>query len=693
LLLFKNLYIFKKKVLMKRLLLTLLFLPFIYVCALGQNKTLAVGTTTPNPNAALQVESPTNNQGLLVPRLTTAQRINMSTLAAADAGLIVYDTDLKSLHTWNGTVWKDAGVAQKLSIPYADTITNSAGPNLFSIVNTGTVVANVGVARFENTNVNSNFTTLFVRNAGTNSAGFFQMLTNTAPNAALRGITNSNVAGGHGVLGLTTGTGGSAGIFNINNAGNNAGAISASTNGTGQAGNFRITNPLSTNNALQTTTNGPGVAINAHNSGAGNGFAGFFLNSDPANTFPAVQGNTAGVGSVFRAFQTSGPGGGMDIFMFNATSSAPGLAVNARHLGVAGQFLTDNAANPSSVITANTNGTGDAIFSQINNATSTNAAVKGRSINIGGGAGAFEIFNSANARTAVYAETQGTGSAGDFNINNVASGSAALRGNTNGTGNAGVFTILNATNSSPALNVSTDGTGWAGNFIKYGTGNSSTIYSENFADGAAGDFRVNNLSSTSSALYVATNGIGRAIQANHTGASGDIAHFQSEGTNVARIDKTGRGFFNGGTQTGGADVAEMFDVEGNKSDYEPGDVLVISESTDRTIEKSSSSYSTKVAGVYATKPGVTLTEKDINESLDELVPMGVIGVIPTKVSLENGAIKRGDLLVTSSTKGYAMKAVSKNGDGIFPAGVIIGKALENFESASKGKIRVLVNIK
>lgn len=80
----------------------------------------------------------------------------------------------------------------------------------------------------------------------------------------------------------------------------------------------------------------------------------------------------------------------------------------------------------------------------------------------------------------------------------------------------------------------------------------------------------------------------------------------------------------------GADVAEAFDVEGNTVDYEPGDILVISTDTDRTIEKSSEPYSTLVAGVYATKPGVLLTEENIDSELIGKVPMGVIGVIPTK---------------------------------------------------------------
>jgi trimeric autotransporter adhesin len=48
------------------------------------------------------------------------------------------------------------------------------------------------------------------------------------------------------------------------------------------------------------------------------------------------------------------------------------------------------------------------------------------------------------------------------------------------------------------------------------------------------------------------------VLVNHTGSSGNIAVFQNSSANVARIDKTGRGFFNNGTQLGGADLAEAF---------------------------------------------------------------------------------------------------------------------------------------
>lgn len=171
--------------------------------------------------------------------------------------------------------------------------------------------------------------------------------------------------------------------------------------------------------------------------------------------------------------------------------------------------------------------------------------------------------------------------------------------------------------------------------------------------------------------------------------NGNLAVFKKSSNNVARIDSIGKGFFNGGTQSSGADLAEAFAFEGKKDDYEVGDILVISTEIDRTVKKSMTAYSNKVIGVYATKPGVLLTEENIDNELINFIPMGVIGVIPTKVSTEGGIIKRGDLLVTSSISGVAMKADLN----IIGIGQCIGKALENYSAGVVGKIKVFVNVK
>jgi hypothetical protein len=186
-----------------------------------------------------------------------------------------------------------------------------------------------------------------------------------------------------------------------------------------------------------------------------------------------------------------------------------------------------------------------------------------------------------------------------------------------------------------------------------------------------------------------TRGTGPGLQVDHRGSTGDLALFQVNSTNRIRFTRAGKGIFTGGTQTGGADVAEAMAVEGRTSAYEPGDVLVISTRSDRTVEKAGEPYSTRVIGVYATKPGVLLTERGVDESLEDLVPVGVIGVIPTKVSAENGPIRRGDLLVSARTPGYAMRADPER----LRFGMVLGKALGGFAGPGRAVIPVLVNVK
>ena len=157
----------------------------------------------------------------------------------------------------------------------------------------------------------------------------------------------------------------------------------------------------------------------------------------------------------------------------------------------------------------------------------------------------------------------------------------------------------------------------------------------------------------------------------------------------ARIDSSGKGFFDGGTQTGGADFAESLSVAGGKDHYEPGDVLVIDTNSDRQLTLARTPYSTLVAGIYSTKPGVTATPHASEDPrLATEIPVAIVGIVPCKVTNENGPIARGDLLVTSSTPGYAMRGSDKT---MLP-GAIIGKALQPL-SGAKGEIEVLVTLR
>ncbi|MBX2897846.1 MAG: tail fiber domain-containing protein [Cyclobacteriaceae bacterium] len=83
----------------------LLCLAFLYVK--GQNS-VGIGVTNPNKNAVLELVSPTNNQGLLVPKLTTLQRTDaafVNGLTATDKGLLVFDSDVNKFYYWGGASW------------------------------------------------------------------------------------------------------------------------------------------------------------------------------------------------------------------------------------------------------------------------------------------------------------------------------------------------------------------------------------------------------------------------------------------------------------------------------------------------------------------------------------------------------------------------------------------------------------
>ena len=69
------------------------------------------------------------------------------------------------------------------------------------------------------------------------------------------------------------------------------------------------------------------------------------------------------------------------------------------------------------------------------------------------------------------------------------------------------------------------------------------------------------------------------------------------------------------------------------------------------------------------------------------IPLAIVGIVPCKVSAENGSIQRGDLLVTSSTSGYAMRGTDRRR----MLGAVVGKALEPL-SSGKGVIQVLVTL-
>lgn len=144
-----------------------------------------------------------------------------------------------------------------------------------------------------------------------------------------------------------------------------------------------------------------------------------------------------------------------------------------------------------------------------------------------------------------------------------------------------------------------------------------------------------------------------------------------------------------------ADFSELIVPEGFEKDTHDGVILYAGEidggdliviNADGEYERSSKPYDSALAGVESGERGRFRLKTGSLERVEGQRQVGIVGHIQTNVSIENGPIRPGDSLTTSSTPGHAMKATKP--------GTIVGKALESFSGHSTGQtgmIEVLVN--
>lgn len=237
----------------------------------------------------------------------------------------------------------------------------------------------------------------------------------------------------------------------------------------------------------------------------------------------------------------------------------------------------------------------------------------------------------------------------------------------------------------------------SGSYNRTQAGYSTTVYGSDtgFAYLAGGPTKgtaliVNGDFTDSPSLYVNSAGkvgIGTVTPNTKLEVDGNVTLTAGSGASITFQDGTVQSTAYTGVVCGG-DYAESVDVMGSRTKYEPGDLLVIDPNDPGRFLKSAEAYSTLVAGIYSTKPGTVGRRETTYAKTDTTpVPMAMMGIVPTKVSTENGAIKTGDLLVTSSTLGYAMKGTDRSR----LTGAVVGKALGSLD-AGTGVIEVLVTL-
>ncbi|HET8688720.1 MAG TPA: hypothetical protein VFM18_19055 [Methanosarcina sp.] len=137
--------------------------------------------------------------------------------------------------------------------------------------------------------------------------------------------------------------------------------------------------------------------------------------------------------------------------------------------------------------------------------------------------------------------------------------------------------------------------------------------------------------------------------------------------------------FNGNTFSGTATTAKYADLAENylsDKSYDAGTVVTFGGSAEITMSTTFADVS--VAGVISTKPAYLM-----NSELTAGLPVALRGRVPVKVI---GAVRKGDLLVTSAIAGHAVSV----GKDISAGPAIFAKALENKDAGEAGIIEAVI---
>ena len=514
---------------------------------------IGIGTTTPAPSAALEVSSTDNDKGILIPRISAAQK---DAIVNPAEGLLIYQiTAPVGFYYYAGTSWKwianatdlatvgNAATATKLATPrningivfdgsadiIVPTVTSisaltlgTSGIDLSSTVANGTtmpvITLNVPTASGTNrgalssadwTTFNGKQNTITLTTTGTSGAAIFASNTINIPNygstfsgyVPYKGATDSVNLGAYDltVNSLRVGRGG--GGIATNTAIGNA-PLFANTTGS--------RNTAIGNNSLYTNT----VGYNNTAIGANALFANIDGDLNTATGISALEDNTTGnsntaTGTFALGDNTSGSSNtaiGQGALRKNTTATYnTAIGFNSLTANIDGY---NNTATGVNALAANTSG-------YFNTATGVNAL----------GANTSGLSNTATGLFALGANTTGG--------INTAIGHGALRFNSTGSYNTAIgYNALNNTNPTTAL------TGSSNTAIGYlaGTFNTTGTYNTFIGNGATAS--LNNLTNATAI----GNGASASASNTITLGNGSIATLRAQVTSITalsdRRDKT-----------------------------------------------------------------------------------------------------------------------------------------------------------
>ena len=438
------------------------------------NQSLSVNSSGAAADASAQLDVSATDKGMLVPRMTSAQR---TAIASPALGLLVFDTD-------TGTFWYKASGGWT-NLPASGTAawslsgSNVAVGNFLGTTNTQPLLFKVNNTRaghldFDLAKGNTSFG---FESFPVNTTGFFNTATGyRALNANTTGARNT----ANGLYALY-----------VNNAGENNTAIgtyalAANTDGDGNTA--AGVNALSANISADYNTAFGLNALLSNNTGSANTAAGAL----------ALEQNTAGSQNTAFGFAT------LNLNSTGSYNTATGIAVlnsnngssNTAHGAYAMYQNTtgyENTATGREALYSNSTGnsnTANGYQSLYTNAGGGNTAIGWKSLNSNTGS-----YNTATGFDALYSNAGNYNTANGYNTllsntgdYNTAIGSVALSGNTSGGSNTAVGRLSLASNTSgngntaAGLNALTSNTTGSNNTA---IGNGANVGTLNFPNATA----------------------------------------------------------------------------------------------------------------------------------------------------------------------------------------------------------------
>ncbi len=388
---------------------------------------VGIGTTAPNSTALLELNS--NSKGILIPRMTSVERVAIVTPAT---GLLVYDTTVKLFYYFDGTQWVplqsnlgwlltgNAGTSSATN--YLGTIdaqhlvikTNSLeairilSGNQF--VGVGLTVPGSRLSVNGNFAVGASYSSFAApvngaiiqghTSIGSSGPLAIDVLSSyaTGSEVAVAGYSTgtnfaayfqNNSTGTAGRFYKVTGSGGSALQAYTNSAANNANVVEIAGNGTGNSLNISDTGTVGKSiniNKISTTTTGSAIEV----ANAGKGIGLYLKNTNATNTNPGI-----------KVEQTKGDG---TYIQMQSGNTGTGFYVYHNGTGL-GSRLDMAATNPSIGFQINHAGTERGI--DINMTNAANAADAIKIIHSGTGKG-INVSVASTASYAIWATNAGT---------------------------------------------------------------------------------------------------------------------------------------------------------------------------------------------------------------------------------------------------------------------------------------------